>query len=212
MHTTPVSAPPHGLTVAIVLAAGGGTRFGGKGHKLLALLDGRPIIDHAVRAAVDAGIGPVVVVTGAVALPASLVDLAGVTIVHHESWAEGQATSLAAGIRAADALGADAVVIGLGDQPFITPDAWRAVAVAGAPIAVASYDGQPRNPVRLHRSVWNLLPRTGDEGARVVARLRPDLTEAVPCAGSPADIDTLADLNDAEDRRQWQSRSSTNSP
>ncbi len=48
--------------VAIVLAAGAGSRFGGR--KLVAPLDGRPLIAHPVRTALDCGIGRVVVVTG----------------------------------------------------------------------------------------------------------------------------------------------------
>jgi molybdenum cofactor cytidylyltransferase len=145
-------------------------------------------------------------------MPPAVRALDGVTVVHHRSWADGQATSLATALDHADAAGADAVVVGLGDQPFVTVDGWRAVAASPASIAIATYDGAPRNPVRLHRSVWHLVPRTGDEGARVVARMRPDLVEQVPCGGSPADIDTVTDLKDAEDLRQWLSRSSTNSP
>lgn len=185
------------LTAAVVLAAGGGTRFTGPTHKLLARLGDATVVEHAVRAASDAGIGPVVVVTGATELPASVAAIAGVHVVHHPGWAEGQATSLAAGIREAERLGADAVVVGLGDQPFVTADAWRAVAAARSAIAIATYDGARRNPVRLHRSVWPELTTTGDEGARLLARLRPDLVEEVPCPGSPADIDTVADLANA---------------
>lgn len=199
-------------TVAVLLAAGRGSRWEGEGHKLHAVVAGAPVVEHAVRAAVRAGIGPVIVVTGAVGLPDHLAALDGVTVVHNERWAAGQATSLAVGVRAADALGADAVVVGLGDQPFITAEAWRAVAASAGPIAVATYDGVPRNPVRLAREVWALLPTSGDEGARVVARMRPDLVEAVPCGGSPTDIDTVTDVHHAEERRPWQSRSSTNSP
>lgn len=182
-----------------MLAAGGGSRWTGDGHKLLALLAGEPVVLHAVRSAVASAVGPVIVVTGAVDLPASIAELGGVTVVHHAGWADGQATSLAAGVAAADALGAGAVVVGLGDQPFISPAAWRAVAAAEAPIAMASYDGRARNPVRLDRSIWPLLPDTGDEGARVVAQMLPDLVEQVPCPGSPADIDTVDDLSTAAD-------------
>jgi molybdenum cofactor cytidylyltransferase len=210
---TPSTAPSGArLTVAVVLAAGSGSRWQGVGHKLHALVDGVPIVEHAVRAAVRSGIGPVVVVTGAVALPEPVASIEGVDVVHNERWIEGQATSIAAGIAAADALGAGAVVVGLGDQPFVTPEAWSAVAAASGAIAIATYDGEPRNPVRLAREVWDLLPTTGDEGARVLARMRPELVEAVPCGGSPTDIDTVTDLQNAEERRPWQSRSSTNSP
>ncbi len=190
------------MTVALLLAAGAGSRFGGTGHKLDATIDGRSVALRALTAAVDAGIGPVLVVTGAhrIALPA------GATEVHNPDWADGQITSVRRGIAAARELGATAVVVGLADQPFVTADAWRAVAASTSPIAVATYDGQRGNPVRLDETVWQLLPESGDEGARTLIRIRPDLVEQIPCAGSPADIDTEEDL------RRWQKNSSTNSP
>ena len=191
---------------AIVLAAGGGSRFSGSGHKLLAERDGRTVVQHAIAAA-HAALGSVLVVTGAVEVPSEVGKLPGVRLLHNPDWAQGQATSLAAAIVAVVSdESIDAVVVGLGDQPDIPPDAWRRVALSPAPIAIATYDGRRRNPVRLDRSVWPLLPITGDEGARVVTRLRADLVEEVPCSGSPDDIDTL------EDVLRWQSKSSTNSP
>lgn len=197
-------------TIAVLLAAGAGSRFAGADHKLDAVLDGSTVAEHAVRAALDADIGPVVVVTGAStptlsSLTSELTD-DRVTLVHNPRWAEGQSTSLRAAVAAADARHAHAIVVGLADQPFVTPDAWRAVAASRSAIAVARYDDGPRNPVRLHRSVWPLLPTSGDHGARHLIRLRPELVEQVPCVGSAADIDTLEDL------RSWQNRSSTNSP
>jgi CTP:molybdopterin cytidylyltransferase MocA len=113
---------------------------------------------------------------------------------------------LQVGVAEAERRGARAVVVGLADQPFVDPEAWRRVAAGTAPIAVATYEGRRRNPVRLDRSVWPLLPTSGDEGARSVLRVRPELVEEIPCPGSPADIDTLEDL------ASWQNRSSTNSP
>ena len=190
---------------AVVLAAGGGSRFAGAGHKLLAARDGLTVVEHAVAAAHEA-LGEVLVVSGAAQLPSELTAMPGVRLVHNPRWADGQATSLATAIALVeDDHAIDAVVVGLGDQPGITPDAWRRVAASTAPIAIATYDGRRRNPVRLHRSIWQLLPSTGDEGARALTRLRADLVEEVPCSGSPDDIDTL------EDVLLWQSKSSTNS-
>jgi CTP:molybdopterin cytidylyltransferase MocA len=191
--------------LAVVLAAGGGSRFAGAGHKLLAERHGRTVVEHAVLAARDA-LGAVLVVTGAAVLPTAVTTASGVRLIHNPDWADGQATSLAVAI--ADAASDDtinAVVVGLGDQPDIPADAWRRVAASPAQIAIATYDGRRRNPVRLSRSVWPLLPTTGDEGARALTRLRADLVEEVPCSGSPDDIDTL------EDVLRWQSKSSTSS-
>jgi len=184
-------------TAAVVLAAGAGSRFDGPSHKLLAPLRGRPVVAHAVGAALDAGLDEVIVVVGADRGAGTVADALpeGVTVVVNPRADAGQATSLRVGVAAAAAAGHDAVVVGLGDQPFVGADAWRAVATAtDRPIAVATYDGHPRNPVRFAAEVWGLLPSEGDEGARRLVRGRPDLVEAVPCQGTSADIDTVEDL------------------
>jgi CTP:molybdopterin cytidylyltransferase MocA len=199
-------------TLLVLLAAGAGSRFEAAQHKLLAPLAGRPVIEHAVAAALASGVGPLLVVAGAVALPESVTGRAGVRVVDNPAWADGQSTSLAVAIDIARTEGVDAIVVGLGDQPFVTPDAWRGIAASSSPIAVAVYDGERRNPVRLHRSVWHLIAHQGDEGARSLIQLRPDLVEPVPCTGSSADVDTVEDLKVMEDLLRWQSKSSTNSP
>ncbi len=189
---------------AVILAAGAGSRFDGTGHKLLANLPEREdepsasVIERSLDHVLAAGIGPVLVVTGAVddVVPDRFADV--VDVHHNPRWADGQMTSVHVGLDAAAMLGCRAAVIGLADQPFITPAAWRAVASADAPIAVATYDGRRGNPVRLDAAVWDLLADTGDEGARSLMRVRPDLVREVPCTGSPADIDTEEDL------RRWQ--------
>jgi CTP:molybdopterin cytidylyltransferase MocA len=98
------------------------------------------------------------------------------------------------GIREAQRRNASAVGVGLADQPFVTAEAWRRVAHAPTPIAVATYFGRNGNPVRLHESIWELLPKSGDSGARDLIRLRPELVSQVDCPGSAADIDTQEDL------------------
>jgi CTP:molybdopterin cytidylyltransferase MocA len=189
-----------GERVAVVLAAGAGSRFRGPGHKLLAPCRGRPLVAWVLEHALAAGLDRTWVVTGAVDLAAAGVVPPGVEVVVNERWRDGQATSLQAAVAVARAAiragaGIDCIVVGLGDQPLVAAAAWRAVATsAGAPIAVASYGGRRRNPVRLDQECWELLPTEGDEGARVLVRQRPELVMEVACQSDPSDIDTVEDL------------------
>ncbi len=181
------------MTVAaVVLAAGAGTRFIGQTHKLRAPFRDSTVVQHAVGAAVEAGLDAVYVVTGAVELRDLLPD--GVILVENHSWELGQATSLRAGVFTAEHDGHNAVVIGLGDQPLVGPEPWRAVAVAEGDLVTASFQGHRRPPVKLGAAMWPYLPGGGDVGARMLMRMRPEQVSEVPCTGNPVDFDTMEDL------------------
>ena len=191
--TIEAEIPPS--TVAIVLAAGAGSRFIGNVHKLLApISEHSTVIGSSLTNALAAGFIHVIVVSGAIELPKTLVEDPRVRVVHNPLWRHGQAESLRVGLREAEELGAQVVVIGLGDQPFIDPRAWRLVALTDSPIAVAMYNGSQGHPVRLAREVWDVLPNDGDRGARDVIRAHPELVSQVDCPGSATDIDTEEDL------------------
>jgi molybdenum cofactor cytidylyltransferase len=185
------------MVLAVLLAAGGGSRFEGDTHKLRALLRGRPVLAHALDAVVASEL-EAVVVTGAVDVDDLVPE--GVDVVHNPDWSQGQASSLQAAIDVARRRGHDAVVVGLGDQPFLRAEAWRAVAGSEHPIAVATYDGRRGHPVRLGAEVWDLLPTTGDEVGRALMRSRPELVWEIPCdVGDEPDTD----IDTVEDLRRW---------
>jgi len=179
-------------TAAVVLAAGGSSRFAGERHKLLSDFRGRPLVVWALDHALAAGLDATAVVTGAVDLDDVLP--AGVCVVHNERWADGQASSLQAALRWAREGGFDAIVVGLGDQPLVPPEAWTIVAASTSPIALAEYGGHRSPPTRLASSVWSLLSETGDAGARSLMAERPELVQQLACPGQAIDIDTVEDL------------------
>jgi molybdenum cofactor cytidylyltransferase len=176
----------------LVLAAGEGRRFGAT--KQLADLRGRPLLEYALAAM--AGVSPRVVVLGHAADEiAARVDLHGAAPVVCERWAEGQSASLRCGLAAL--VGADAVVVALGDQPGLTAEAVEAVvSAAGNEDAVrAVYDGMPGHPVLLRRP---LLDRAGelrgDTGFRDLLEHATVREVEVGALADPADIDTREEL------------------
>jgi molybdenum cofactor cytidylyltransferase len=162
-------APP---IAAVILAAGRSTRMGA--NKLLAPLEGKPVVRHVAEAALACRASPVLVVTGhdEAALRQALEGLA-VTFVanpHHE---EGMASSLRAGIAAVPPSAAAALVL-LGDMPLVTDslidrliDNYAAQPELKAVTPVA--EGRRANPVLIARALFGALETlTGDVGARRV--------------------------------------------
>ena len=187
---------------AVILAAGAGTRFNRDdsvatpGAKLLAKARGKPLIEWAIGPALEAELDELVVVSGAIDLGGAVPD--GATLLRNEDWSLGQATSLRVALDWCARQGHLSAVIGLGDLPGLTGEAWRAVASArGGPMVFATYHGRRGHPVRLDAEIWSLLPISGDEGARSLANRRPELVTELACEGTAVDIDTQEDL------RRW---------
>ena len=182
----------------IVLAGGTSSRLGRP--KQLLDLEGRPVLQHVVDAAVDAGLDEVVVVLGHMAdeigSAITLPPQARTCVNPH--YAQGQSTSLRAGLSAADPR-SEAAVILLGDQPRMRPDLIRAVVDAyretGGRVVRAWYGGRPAHPVVFDRSVWeNLQAVEGDRGARDLLKAHPEWEVRVDAGDeSPGDLDTWED-------------------
>ena len=180
----------------LVLAAGGGTRFGAS-PKQLADFHGRPLLEWAVRAqCAVAELERVLVVVGAHAPEV----LAGVrfgraeTVVCDE-WASGQAASLRRGVGAL--AGATKVIVTLGDAPLVTPEVIRLLA-AEPPRTRALYGGRPGHPVVLGpEEIAALTALDGDEGARGLLRGGRVIEVGHLCSGR--DVDTPEDLEEVRD-------------
>jgi nicotine blue oxidoreductase len=209
----------------ILLAAGAGTRLGRP--KALVELDGRTLAERGVALLREGGTDPVLVVTGAAALHSTPQSMAQPSTtkfhtVYNPAWRTGMGSSLAAGLRALGAKAGEgappdgdrepvtggergrecaAAVIALADQPLVGAEAVRRLIAAyrdGADVAVAAYDGKPRNPVLIARKHWDSVIElaVGDTGARPFLRAHPELVTLIECGdtGSAYDVDTAEDL------------------
>lgn len=189
---------PAERVAALILAAGESRRFAGP--KQLAPLDGRPMVQHVLNAANGSTLVDVILIVGHSAeevLAAVRLDRA--RAVRNESYAEGQSTSLRAGLRAVGE--ADAVVVLLGDQPRVTAALLDALVerqrTSGAAAVVSSWRGRRSPPTLLHRDLWPALAAlSGDVGARAVLAGRDDVEvlEVDERLGSLEDIDRPEDL------------------
>jgi nicotine blue oxidoreductase len=185
-----------GRVAGLVLAAGAARRFGSP--KQLALLGGRPLLEHALATITAAGLDRVVVVLGSHADQVLAgVDLQGAEAVRSERWSEGQAASLACGLDYLTDGRTDAVVVALGDQPGLSPAAIaRVLAARGqAPAVRATYAGAPGHPVVIEAALFPALrAATGETGAREVLGAAGVCTVACDDLGGGADVDTPAQL------------------
>jgi len=179
----------------VLLAAGEGSRFGQP--KALVTLGGQTLAERGAGLLRAGGADPVLIVAGA-----APVQVGDAQTVNNPDWRTGMGSSLRAALRVLAGGDAGAAVIALADQPLIGPEAVaRLIAAyeAGATVAIAAYEGKPRNPVLLAREHWPevIETATGDQGARAFLRARPDLVTLVECGdtGRPDDIDTPADLD-----------------
>ncbi len=183
---------------AVVLAAGASSRLGQP--KQLVTLDGELLLDRAIRIAHEAGAAPVFVVLGA-EFQRMLQVLEGnpfaPRILINKAWRGGMASSIALGATAAERAGVDDLLILSCDQPAVTPEHLRRLAVtSNREHVVASY-------YREHRGIPALFPEfafhalqelTGDSGARELLQDAAVLTVALP--GGEFDVDTPKHLEE----------------
>lgn len=190
-----------GGVAGIVLAAGSSTRMGH--NKLLLDLGGEPLVRRAARAALAAGLQPVVVVLGHQSREVEGA-LAGLPFrpAFNAEHAGAQRLSLQCGVRALEA-GAEAAVVILADMPFVTAAMLRALVEryrdSGAPLVTSEYGGVFAPPTLYDRSLFpEILALTGEGCGRQVARRHRDEAAVVEQpAAALADVDYAADYERA---------------
>jgi molybdenum cofactor cytidylyltransferase len=191
-------------THALVLAGGEGRRFG-RG-KLVSNYHGKPLVSWAVTTALATRVDLVSVVLGAesaaVADALRPLHCGRLRTIDCGRWQDGLSATLRCGL---DSLPADAtaVLILLGDMPHVSSalaDRLLAIALDGAPAALAGYRGQPAHPAALGASlIPQLRGLSGDRGARAFLEQVPGVVRVeTDEPGSIFDVDTPRELSASE--------------
>lgn len=184
--------------VAVLLAAGAGTRFGG-GKLLHPLSDGVAIAAHAARNLRAAGLEVMAVVRPGDFPLAQMLEEEGCNVTHCADASRGMGHSLAHGV--AQMREAGGWIVALADMPRVRPATIQAVAAAiasGALIAAPAYQGERGHPVAFAAGLrGELLGLSGDSGARAVLERHRDGIRLIECddPGIILDVDAQADLD-----------------
>jgi len=159
----------HVPVAGVILAAGQAKRYGQPKQMLTWL--GKPLIWHVVNRALDSGLSPIVVVSGAYTTQLETAfDGLPVEIVHNASWRKGQSSSVRAGVEAVSTRAGAAIFL-LSDQPQIPATLIRSLVHTHAqtlsPIIAPMIDGQRGNPVLFDQAQFpDLIKLGGDAGGR----------------------------------------------
>lgn len=197
-------------TFALILAAGQGRRFGG--DKLLAVLEGKPLMRHVldwVQAARSRRLlsGALAVIPAGNPARERLVLESGLEYLFNPRPELGVAESLRLGLGTLAARHPDATsaLILQGDQPRLRHEVLESLLAAcngNRPVTRPRYTEDPRtpgHPVLLDRSLWPRAEElSGDTGFAPLLQAYPDLVTNVDVPGTNPDINTPADLANLE--------------
>jgi molybdenum cofactor cytidylyltransferase len=180
---------------ALILAAGGSTRFGEP--KQFLELDGETLIRRVANTAIDADCRHVVVVAGE-----HLERIRGelhalrVEVIHNPEWSRGLGTSIRRGVmhlvECDTELGG--IIVLTCDQPFVSPQTIRQLAAETQPIAASGYAGTVGVPALFGRKYFAVLSSLPDKsGAKSLIEARRSDVAVVSFPEGAIDIDTPAD-------------------
>ncbi len=191
------------MSAAIVVAAGRGSRLGGRPKALLTLSPGQSFLAAIAESARAAGVCEIVVVAGGPHRAVTEAEAARLELAVAVNAApdRGMASSVALGFSfAASAFAAEIAYLWPVDHPRIEVGTLGALSAAASPslAVMPAYRGRGGHPVAVGRALWDALSRCADapEGARSVFRARRERVVRIDVddAGVVGDVDTPADL------------------
>lgn len=181
---------------AIILAAGSSTRMLPH-HKLALPVDGKPMLLRTVDYVLAAELSEVIVVLGHAADELNFLPDKRLQIVHNQDFHTGMASSIRCGMQHISAR-SDAVLIALGDMPFIEPTTVRLMCESAQNLRIPTilrpaYLGQAGHPVLFSQHFFaDLMLLNGDCGALSIIQKNQSVLREIDCddAGVVIDIDT----------------------
>ena len=185
-------------SVAILILAAGQSRRMGSQNKLLAEINGKPMLRHTAEQALKSRAAAVFAVTGHEREKIQpLLDEMGIPALHNPDYANGLSSSLKTGFRAL-AGKFEGILVCLGDMPLITAELFNTLIEAfdreeGRAIVVPTYQGKRGNPVLIASSFEaDILAITGDIGAKSLIAENEPMVFNVEVGDNSifADIDT----------------------
>lgn len=202
----PAEAPRLPRIAAIVLAAGLSSRMGS--NKLLAPVAGKPLVRHAVEAAMASSAETVIVVTGngAEEVERAVSPLTPLFVENHD-YSKGLSTSLKCGVSHVPD-GCDGVLVLLGDMPGVTSALLDKLIAAfdpseGRAICVATHHGKRGNPVLWSRRFFaEIMALEGDVGARHLIAQNAELV----CEIEAEDDSPLTDIDTPQMLAEYRAR------
>ncbi len=203
-----VAAPAAGPVVPVVLAAGRSSRMG-ETNKLLADLNGRPLVTHIIDQLAAARLAPPVVVLGSRADEVrAAIGATRARFVTAPDYADGLSASLRAGIAALPA-DCGAALVCLGDMPRVGTATLRALAAAATSaevIAIPVWAGKRGNPVLWGRAHFAALSRlSGDVGGKALLSEQAHHVVEIAASGDGVltDVDTPEALAAVRTAASW---------
>ena len=182
------------MKIAAVLMAAGNSRRFGEANKLLAPFQGRPLVAHAANTLRSLSL------THLIAVVADLdvaMHLTGFEIANAPATND-MAQNIALGVKTAQALGAERVLIALADMPLV-PHAHFVSLIAACTDTMpsASDDGTGRLPPACFPACYfdQLVSLTGDNGAAQIIKKLPQSSIIIDTTGALADADYPHDLS-----------------
>ncbi|MGE5108040.1 MAG: nucleotidyltransferase family protein [Sphingobacteriales bacterium] len=191
----------------VVLAAGMSSRLGSP--KQLLTYNGKSLLQHAVKTALQTKIRPVVVVVGANSIAVKKeIENMDVAVVDNKEWREGMASSLRCGLTAVQKINSDVdgIIFMVCDQPYVTESLIESLLhvqhETGLPIVASSYGDMLGTPALFYKTFFaELMELRDDIGAKRLIKQHRNQVTTVAFPKGIIDIDTRNDYESLVEKK-----------